>query len=418
MKVLVLNSGSSSIKYRLFQMDSMAVLRAGVVDRIGEAGPSAIRDHGEGFVRVMSDLSTSGSIGKPASLFGIGHRVVHGGERFREPARVDAGVLDAIRATIPFAPLHNPGNLQGIEVALATCPGVPQVAVFDTAFHQTMPPRAFHYALPRDLYDAHRVRRYGFHGTSHAHVARRAAELLGKPPGSLNLITLHLGNGASAAAIREGKSVDTSMGMTPLEGLIMGTRCGDLDPAVPFFLGAATGKDPGQIQDLLNEESGLKGISGANDMREMRRRAAAGDPDAALAMDIYCYRIRKYVGAYPAVLGGLDALVFTAGVARTAPRSASGATRGWSGSESPSTKRETDLPPGSPGRSRGKGCRSRSSSSRRMKSSRSPCRPSPVSGTTPGRLPRARGGEDPRDDGLGLLLDAPQVRLRPRKLSA
>jgi len=314
LKVLVLNSGSSSIKYRLFRIESMDVLRAGVVDRIGEPGPTAVRDHGEGFRRVMADLSDSGAIGDPAGLFGIGHRVVHGGERFREPVRVDHGTLEAIRAMIPFAPLHNPGNLQGIEVALAACPGVPQVAVFDTAFHQTMPPRAFRYALPRHLYDAHRVRRYGFHGTSHAHVARRAAELLGKPPASLNLITLHLGNGASAAAIRGGKSVDTSMGMTPLEGLIMGTRCGDLDPAVPFFLGAATGKDPGEIQTLLNEESGLKGICGANDMREVHRRAAAGDPAASLAIDMYVYRIRKYIGAYTAVLGRVDALVFTGGI--------------------------------------------------------------------------------------------------------
>jgi acetate kinase len=314
LKVLVLNSGSSSIKYRLFRIESMDVLRAGVVDRIGEPGPTAVLDHGEGFRRVMADLSDSGAIGDPAGLFGIGHRVVHGGERFREPVRVDHGILEAIRAMIPFAPLHNPGNLQGIEVALATCPGVPQVAVFDTAFHQTMPPLAFHYALPRHLYDAHRVRRYGFHGTSHVHVARRAADLLGKPPASVNLITLHLGNGASAAAIRGGKSVDTSMGMTPLEGLIMGTRCGDLDPAVPFFLGAATGKDPGEIQTLLNEESGLKGICGANDMREVHRRAAAGDPAASLAIDMYSYRIRKYIGAYIAVLGRVDALVFTGGI--------------------------------------------------------------------------------------------------------
>ncbi len=314
MKVLVLNSGSSSIKYRLFRMESMAVLRAGVVDRIGEPGPSAVRDHGEGFGRVMSDLSDSGTIGDPASLFGIGHRVVHGGERFREPVRVDHGTLDAIRAMIPFAPLHNPGNLQGIEVALATCPGVPQVAVFDTAFHQTMQPCAFHYALPLALYVSHRVRRYGFHGTSHAHVARRAADLLGKPPAALNLITLHLGNGASAAAIREGKSVDTSMGMTPLEGLIMGTRCGDLDPAVPFFLARATGKRPEELLALLNEESGLKGICGANDMREVHRKAAAGDPSAELAIDMYGYRIKKYIGAYTAALGRVDALVFTGGI--------------------------------------------------------------------------------------------------------
>jgi acetate kinase len=314
LKLLVLNSGSSSIKYRLFLLDSMAVVRAGGVDRIGEPGPAAVRDHGEGFGRVMADLSESGTIGDPAGLFGIGHRVVHGGERFREPVRVDRGTLDAIRAMIPFAPLHNPGNLQGIEVALATCPGVPQVAVFDTAFHQTMPPRAFRYALPRDLYDDHRVRRYGFHGTSHAHVARRAADLLGKPPEALNLITLHLGNGASAAAIREGKSVDTSMGMTPLEGLIMGTRCGDLDPAVPFFLGERTGKNPEELLDMLNEESGMKGICGANDMREVHRRAAGGDPSASLAIDMYCYRIKKYIGAYTAVLGRVDALVFTGGI--------------------------------------------------------------------------------------------------------
>ena len=315
MKVLVLNSGSSSIKYRLFGMKWMEVLRSGAVERIGDpGGPSPVRDHPEGFARVMADLSDAGAIRDAADLFGVGHRVVHGGERFREPARVDTGVLQAIREMIPFAPLHNPGNLQGIEVALAACPGVPQVAVFDTAFHQSMPPRAFRYALPRDLYDVHRVRRYGFHGTSHAHVARRAAELLGKPPESLNLITLHLGNGASAAAIREGKSVDTSMGMTPLEGLMMGTRCGDLDPAVPFFLGAETGKDPGELLEMLNEESGLKGICGANDMREVHRLAAAGDPAASLAVDMYSYRIRKYIGAYAAVLGRVDALVFTGGI--------------------------------------------------------------------------------------------------------
>lgn len=314
MRVLVLNSGSSSIKYRLFRIGSMEVLRAGIVDRIGEPEPSAARDHGEGFGRVMADLSDSGAIGEPGGLFGIGHRVVHGGERFREPVRVDHKTLDAIREMIPFAPLHNPGNLQGIEIALAACPGVPQVAVFDTAFHQTMPPLAYHYALPRHLYDSHRVRRYGFHGTSHAHVARRAAELLGKPPEALNLITLHLGNGASATAIREGKSVDTSMGMTPLEGLIMGTRCGDLDPAVPFFLVEATGKDPGEIRTMLNEESGLKGICGAGDMREVHRMGAAGDPSADLAVDMYCYRVRKYIGAYTAVLGRVDALVFTGGI--------------------------------------------------------------------------------------------------------
>jgi len=314
MKILVLNSGSSSIKYALFAAGSLAELRAGIVERIGEPGASSVPDHREGFRRVMSDLLESGAIRGLAGLSGIGHRVVHGGERFREPVLVDGEVVEAIRETIPFAPLHNPGNLQGIEVALGMCPGVPQVAVFDTAFHQTMPPEAFRYALPHDLYDTHRVRRYGFHGTSHAHVARRAAELLGKPPASLNLITLHLGNGASAAAIRGGKSVDTSMGMTPLEGLIMGTRCGDLDPAVPFFLGEATGKGPGEILSLLNEESGMKGICGENDMREVHRKAAEGDPSASLAIDMYSYRVKKYIGAYTAALGRVDALVFTGGI--------------------------------------------------------------------------------------------------------
>jgi acetate kinase len=314
LKILVLNSGSSSIKYALFATGSLAELRGGIVERIGEPGTSSVPDHREGFRRVMSDLLDSGAIREPAGLSGIGHRVVHGGERFREPVRVDGGVVEAIREMIPFAPLHNPGNLQGIEVALGMCPGVPQVAVFDTAFHQTMPPRAFHYALPLALYTSHRVRRYGFHGTSHAHVARRAAEHLGIPPGSLNLITLHLGNGASAAAIRGGESVDTSMGMTPLEGLIMGTRCGDLDPAVPFFLGEATGKPPGELLSLLNEESGLKGICGANDMREVHRKAAGGDPSASLAIDMYSYRVKKYIGAYTAALDRVDALVFTGGI--------------------------------------------------------------------------------------------------------
>ncbi|MBW6504582.1 acetate kinase [bacterium] len=314
MKILVLNSGSSSIKYALFAAGSLAELRAGIVERIGEPGASSVPDHREGFRRVMSDLLESGAVPDPAGLSGIGHRIVHGGERFRKPVRVDRGVVEAIRETIPFAPLHNPGNLQGIEVALGMCPGVPQVAVFDTAFHQTMPPRAFHYALPLALYVSHRVRRYGFHGTSHAHVARRASEYLETPPGSLNLITLHLGNGASAAAIRGGESVDTSMGMTPLEGLIMGTRCGDLDPAVPFFLGTATGKDPAEVLALLNEESGMKGICGANDMREVHRRIAGGDPSASLAVDMYVYRVRKYIGAYTAVLGRVDALVFTGGI--------------------------------------------------------------------------------------------------------
>jgi acetate kinase len=250
---------------------------------------------------------------------GIGHRVVHGGERFRAPTRIDAGVVAAIRALIPLAPLHNPPNLLGIEVCLELFPRVPQVAVFDTAFHQTMPPHAYRYALPQSLYADHAVRRYGFHGTSHAYVAKRAAQYLGKPIDALNVITLHLGNGASATAIQNGRCVDTSMGMTPLEGLVMGTRCGDVDPALVFCIGRATGMGNTSIEALLNRESGLKGLCGANDMREVLKRRDAGDAQARLAFEVYCYRIRKYIGAYCAVLGRVDALVFTAGIGENAP---------------------------------------------------------------------------------------------------
>jgi acetate kinase len=219
---------------------------------------------------------------------------------------------------IPLAPLHNPANLTGIEVARERRPDVPQVAVFDTAFHQTMPLRAFHYALPQDLYTEYHVRRYGFHGTSHLHVARKAAEHMEQSLDKLNLITLHLGNGASAAAIKSGKSVDTSMGMTPLEGLIMGTRCGDIDPAIHFYLSRVTGKTSEELEVMFNQESGLKGICGVNDMREIIRLVTSGDKQSQLALDMYSYRIKKYIGAYVAVLGAVDALVFTGGIGENA----------------------------------------------------------------------------------------------------
>jgi acetate kinase len=227
---------------------------------------------------------------------------------------VDDEVAAAIRSLIPLAPLHNPSNLLGIEAARIRFPGIPQVAVFDTAFHQTLPPAAYRYAVPRELYDEHQVRRYGFHGTSHAHIAREAAHYLGHPPGELNLITLHLGNGASAAAIRGGKSIDTSMGMTPLEGLVMGTRSGDLDPAIPFYLIRQLALPPEKVESLLNKESGLKGVCGFSDMREIQQRAGEGDERAGLAFEMFCYRVRKYIGAYLAVLGRLDAIVFTGGI--------------------------------------------------------------------------------------------------------
>jgi acetate kinase len=223
-------------------------------------------------------------------------------------------VVERIRALGPLAPLHNPANLTGIEVCLRLFPDLPQVAVFDTAFHQTMPEHAYRYALPEAWYSEYRVRRYGFHGTSHQYVARQAAAFLHRPLASLNLITLHLGNGASAAAIRQGACVDTSMGLTPLEGLMMGTRCGDIDPAIPFYIGAATDATPAELEAALNRDSGIKGICGDNDMRAVQQRAGAGDARARLAIDMYCYRIRKYIGAYCAVLGHVDALVFTAGI--------------------------------------------------------------------------------------------------------
>lgn len=337
MKILVINSGSSSLKYQLFDMTSRAILTAGSVERIGE--PSAMlrhrwRTHGEvieelsrevtapdhraAFAVIAATMRETGIMDDVAGVDAIGHRVVHGGERFRAPARIDAEVVSAIRALVPLAPLHNPANLLGIELCLELFPTVPQVAVFDTAFHQTMPAHAYHYALPQALYAEHHVRRYGFHGSSHAYVARRAAQHLARPLDALNLVTLHLGNGASAAAIQHGRCVDTSMGMTPLEGLVMGTRCGDLDPALVFYIGRATGMDHAAVEELLNKESGLKGLCGANDMREVLARMDAGDAPARLAFDVYCYRIRKYIGAYAAVLGRVDAIVFTAGVGENA----------------------------------------------------------------------------------------------------
>ncbi len=346
MRILVLNSGSSSIRYQLFDMSGGDVLASGIVEQIGEAASRlhhrsgeeaeeivrevSTPDHRAGFQQIEALLSENGSLDDAGALFGIGHRVVHGGEVFTEPTLIDDEVIATIRQQIPLAPLHNPANIVGIEVARAHMPDVPQVAVFDTAFHQTIPPRAYHYALPFDLHEEHHVRRYGFHGTSHRCVAGRAAEYLERPLASLNLITLHLGNGASATAIQAGLSVDTSMGMTPLEGLIMGTRAGDLDPAIPFFLARATGRSAEQVEALLNTESGLKGICGVNDMRTIQRRASEGDERSRLAMEMYAYRVRKYIGAYSAVLGRVDAIVFTAGIGENSPGIRASACQGLS----------------------------------------------------------------------------------------
>jgi acetate kinase len=326
-RVLVVNTGSSSIKYQLFEMAGQKVLASGLVERIGEAGArlthragdaeplvveDRVADHSEGFERVFGAFETGGEpIGE---LAGIGHRVVHGGDRLTAPTLIDDAAIAAIAGQVPLAPLHNPSNLLGIRIAMASFPQTPQVAVFDTAFHQTMPPRAWRYALPADLAAELRIRRYGFHGTSHAYVSRKAAEHLGRPAAEVNLVTLHLGNGASAAAVQGGRCIDTSMGLTPLEGLVMGTRSGDLDPAVVFYLHREAGLSVDDIDDLLNKRSGMLGLAGANDMREVARLVGEGDQAAAEALDVYCYRIRKYVGAYVAALGRLDALVFTAGI--------------------------------------------------------------------------------------------------------
>ena len=305
MLVLVLNAGSSSIKYQLVDSGTGERLAGGIVEEIVDHA-AALRD-------VVAEVER---LDRPIDA--IGHRVVHGGDVFSEPARIDDDVVDVIRELIPLAPLHNPANLAGIEAARATWPNLAQVAVFDTAFHRTLPPAAYRYAVPESWYERHGVRRYGFHGTSHDYVSTRAADVLGRPREELDLIVAHLGNGASITAVGHGRSVETSMGLSPLEGLVMGTRSGDIDPAVIGHVAAASGRSEGDVLAELNRSSGLLGMCGDSDMREITARIAAGpSADAAAAdraLDVFCHRIRKYVGAYVAVLGGCDALVFTAGI--------------------------------------------------------------------------------------------------------
>ncbi|QDV44242.1 Acetate kinase [Stieleria neptunia] len=334
-QILVLNSGSSSIKYELFDMDAGRALESGLVERIGEGesclkqtlpastpkSPSqsrsidvAVPDHRQGMDLIRRALSENASFAGGEHLVGIGHRAVHGGETFSGPTLIDDHVLQAIQALVPLAPLHHPANLIGMEVARSAFPDVPQVAVFDTAYHQTLPPYAYRYAVPQDWYQRYGLRRYGFHGTSHAYVAKQVARHLGRPLTDVNTVVFHLGNGASVTAIRGGISVDTSMGLTPLEGLVMGTRCGDLDPAILIQMGKQSGISLDQMDGVLNKQSGLKGLCGANDMREVLAREAAGDQAAALAVEMFVYRIKKYMGAYHAVLGRLDAVAFTAGI--------------------------------------------------------------------------------------------------------
>jgi acetate kinase len=332
MKVLVLNSGSSSVKFQLMRMEDESLLGKGIVEKIGSSdavityqpeGKTKIREirevlnHSVAIEIVLSLLlhPQHGVIGDRREIDGIGHRIVHGGEDFSESTLITEKVKASIRKCIQFAPLHNPHNLKGIEACEALLPGIPQVGVFDTAFHQTIPSRAFIYGLPYALYKKLRIRRYGFHGTSHNYVARRAAELLKRPIQGLKIITCHLGNGASIAAVDGGKSVDTTMGFTPLEGLIMGTRCGSIDPALVPYIMEREKLGTKEIDAIMNKNSGMLGLTEtSNDMREIEKDAARGSERHQLAIEMYCYHIRKYIGAYLAVLGGLDALVFTGGV--------------------------------------------------------------------------------------------------------
>lgn len=344
MKVLVINSGSSSIKFQLFEMPAGDVLVSGLLEKIGEGTSNLkyerfvpvheetkieepVENHHRGLEKIIDMLTSAehGVIKNADEIKAVGHRVVHGGEDFHAPTVVDDNVLDAIRKNIPLAPLHNPANLTGIEVAAELFPKAPQVAVFDTAFHQTIPAYAFRYALPDEWYQEHKVRRYGFHGTSHHYVAKAAAKHFGKDLKDLNVITIHLGNGASMAAVKNGESVDTTMGLTPLEGVIMGTRCGDIDPAIHFFLARELKMSFDEIDTTMNKKSGLKGLCGMNDMRDIFAAKDKGDQKAALALDMYNYRIKKYIGAYAAILGRLDAIIFTAGVGENAAPVRSGA---------------------------------------------------------------------------------------------
>ncbi|MBE7170598.1 MAG: acetate kinase [Williamsia sp.] len=332
MNIFVVNSGSSSIKYQLFRMPDPQPVCTGLVERIGQenalikhklltsgqekaieqTGP--LRDHEAGLQKVVSLLTQEdgGVLRNPDEIHVVGHRVVHGGESFAATTIIDEAVKQQIRELFSLAPLHNPANYTGIEVAEKIFTRAKQVAVFDTAFHQTMPPHAYRYAIPKRLYDTHKIRAYGFHGTSHKWVTSQAMKWLGNP--AARLISIHLGNGCSMAAVDGGRSIDTSMGFGPLSGLVMGTRSGDIDPSILFFLMEKAGYSPEQVADLLNKQSGMLGMTGFSDMRDVGKLLQAADQEALLAWEIYAYRIKKYIGAYTAALNGLDAIIFTAGV--------------------------------------------------------------------------------------------------------
>ncbi len=330
--VLVINCGSSSLKYQLLDMSEERVLAKGLVERIGlEVGvhiykPAGrdkrveelpVPDHAGAFELVLAALTHAehGVLGSMNEIAAVGHRVVHAGEKYAGSVMITQDVIDALEECIPLAPLHNPPNIVGIKAAQRVMPKTPMVGVFDTAFHQTMPDWAYIYPLPFEYYKKFGIRRYGFHGTSHRYVTNRAAEMLGRAPNQCNLITCHLGNGASVCAVKNGRSVDTSMGFTPLEGLVMGTRSGDIDPAIVGYLSKKLDVSLDEVDRILNKESGIYGITGiSSDLRDVEREYAAGNEQARLGLDVYGYHIRKYIGAYAVALGHVDAIVFTAGV--------------------------------------------------------------------------------------------------------
>ncbi|MCL2564059.1 MAG: acetate kinase [Oscillospiraceae bacterium] len=333
MKVLVINAGSSSLKYQLFDMTDERVLAKGICERIGIDGhithkpqvegkavfdeDVSLPDHATAIALVMEKMlsAESGVISDVSEIGAVGHRVVHGGERFSASCLIDDAMLDEVRACIPLAPLHNPANITGIAACRAVLGDVPQVGVFDTAFHQTMSPAAYTYAIPYEYYEKYKIRRYGFHGTSHRYVAARAAEMLGRPIEELKLISCHMGNGSSLCAIDGGKSVDTSMGFTPLAGVPMGTRSGDIDPSIIEFLADREGMTVDAVLNVLNKKSGMLGVSGvSSDFRDLWKAVDAGNERAKLALDVFFHGVAKRIGAYAVAMGGVDAVIFTAGI--------------------------------------------------------------------------------------------------------
>ncbi|WP_461204458.1 acetate kinase [Clostridium sp. DL1XJH146] len=331
MKVLVINCGSSSLKYQLIDMTNENALAVGLVERIGIEGSiltqkvngekfkieEEMTDHKKAIELVIKALldEENGVIKDVNEINAVGHRVVHGGEKYADSVVIDDEVISAIEDCAKLAPLHNPPNLIGINACKELMPMTPMVAVFDTAFHQTMPEESYMYAIPYELYEEHKIRRYGFHGTSHKFVSKEAAEFLGKDIKDINIITCHLGNGASVAAVKNGKCIDTSMGFTPLAGLVMGTRCGDLDPAVVTYLAKETDMDITEVDTLLNKKSGVLGISGiSSDFRDLEGAAEEGNKRARLALNMFCYRVKKYIGSYAAAMGGVDCILFTGGI--------------------------------------------------------------------------------------------------------